>query len=243
MAERSLRVRLLTWGPLVGLLALFAILWFWVPGVQTELTKLWELAKASDSEGLSNWFKQFGFWGPVVIVLFMVLQMFLLIFPSWLPMLVCVEAYGPWFGSLISLAGVVLASFVGYWIGRSIGSKALESWLGEEKFSKISDLVDEYGAGGVALFRLSPFLSTDAISIVAGLLGMPFRTYLIATVLGTIPLLAIIAWFGRDISSLKTGMWWLGGFGVLSYLAFIVWTQIRKRKHPNKTKTASQGSA
>lgn len=226
LAPVSLRSAL----PTLAVVALLAAIYWLVPGVQAELATAWDLIVARDTEGLSRWFRSFGVWGPLVIIAFMVAQMFLIVFPSWLPVAVAVIGYGPWWGALIGLVGVVAASLVGFYLGRWMGRERLESWIGEERDNRLRAIITHYGFGAVALFRVSPFLSTDAVSFVAGIGGMRLRRYLLATLLGYLPLTAVIAYFGRDIAGLKEGMWWLGGLGVITYLAWAVWRRRRRRR-------------
>lgn len=213
--------------------------YYLVPGAQPELQEAWGYATAGDTDALAEWFGQFGWYGPAVIILFMVLQLFLVVFPSWLPMVVAVIGYGPWAGSGIGLAGVVAAGLVGYGVGHQLGARRFATWCGEDKHHRLCSIVQTYGFGGVMLFRMSPFLATDAISLVAGVVGMPLRRYLSATVLGTLPMLALIAYFGRDIESLKTGLWWIGGLGLVAYGVFILY----RRYHPagNDVNTSTSG--
>ena len=77
---------------------------------------------------------------------------------------------------------------------------------------------------------MSPFLATDAVSFIAGAVGMPLRRYLLATLAGTLPLQAAIAYFGRDLAGLKAGMWWIGGLGVAAYAIFVVSRRRRRRR-------------
>ncbi len=217
-SSASLRILFVILGCIVALAAAY----FLIPGVEGEVNYAWSLAMESDTEALAGWFRGYGWWGPVAIIVFMILQMFLIIFPSWVPMVVAILGYGPWWGSLISLTGILLASVIGYLVGSQLGKDQIQVWLGEERHAKLTKAIDKYGFGGVAMFRVSPFLSTDAISFIAGLVSMPFHRYLLATLVGTLPLLATVAWFGRDIDSLKTGMYWLGGIGVLSYGVFML---------------------
>jgi uncharacterized membrane protein YdjX (TVP38/TMEM64 family) len=210
------------------LLGSLVVLYFVSPTVQQTLNEGFRLAKAGDEAALAEWFEQFGIWGPIAIILFMVLQMFLIIFPSWLPMVVATIGYGPVWGVVISIVAVIVASGIGYWIGRVFGAQARERFISQEKEEEISEALEKYGFGTVVLFRLSPFLSTDAISIIAGLLGMRFVPYLLATLAGITPLALGIAYFTRDLDQLKTGLYWLGGIGILLYGLYI-WLD-RKRK-------------
>lgn len=210
------------------LLGSLVVLYFASPTVQQTVNEGFRLAKAGDEAALAKWFEQFGIWGPIAIILFMVLQMFLIIFPSWLPMVVATIGYGPIWGVVISIAAVIVASGIGYWIGQAFGARARDRFISQKKEEEISEALEEYGFGTVVLFRLSPFLSTDAISIIAGLLGMRFVPYLLATLAGITPLAIGIAYFTRDLDKLKTGLYWLGGIGVILYGLYI-WLD-RKRK-------------
>jgi uncharacterized membrane protein YdjX (TVP38/TMEM64 family) len=210
------------------LLGSLVVLYFASPSVQQTVNEGFRLAKAGDEAALAKWFEQFGIWGPIAIILFMVLQMFLIIFPSWLPMVVATIGYGPVWGVVISIVAVTVASGIGYWIGRAFGTQVRERFISQEKEEEIAKALEEYGFGTVVLFRLSPFLSTDAISIIAGLLGMRFVPYLLATLAGITPLAIGIAYFTRDLDQLKTGLYWLGGVGILLYGLYI-WLD-RKRK-------------
>jgi uncharacterized membrane protein YdjX (TVP38/TMEM64 family) len=55
--------------------------------------------------------------------------MFLIVFPSWLPTIVAVLAYGFWQGILISLTGIFLASTIGYFIGPKLKGPVLKKFL------------------------------------------------------------------------------------------------------------------
>lgn len=184
---------------------------------------------SEDEERIRNYFKDFGFWGPLAIVTLMVLQIFLVIFPSWLPMIVAVLAYGFVGGVLISVTGVFLASSLGYFIGKLIGEHTMEKLLGKQNNKVVNYWVKEYGFWAIALFRLSPFLSNDAISIIAGMLTMKYRKFIFATLSGITPLAIAIGYFAEDPDTLKEGLYWIGGAGILSYFLY-VFIDYRKRK-------------
>ncbi len=218
--------------PLLGTLLLAASLislyYFW-PGFQQSLAEAAGYVKAGDSEALAAWFRQYGIWGPLLIVLFMVVQMFLIFFPTWLPMIVAVVGYGPIGGFLISIIAVTASSTIGYAIGLYLSQKTLRLLIGKEKEKRLEVLVRRYGAGAVFLAHISPVLNTDAISFIGGMLRMGYRRFIVATLAGAIPLAAAIAYLGKDLETLKTGLFWLGGAAVIIYIIYI-WIDIRKRK-------------
>ncbi|HKL36452.1 MAG TPA: VTT domain-containing protein [Salegentibacter sp.] len=187
-------------------------------------------------ENTQEYFEDFGVWGPLAIIAFIVLQMFLIFFPSWLPVIIAVRAYGFWWGILIALAGVIIASTIGYFIGKSIKSAILKKIFGEEKMEKMDFWISNYAYGSVVLFRISPFLSNDAISFIAGMLQMKFKKFMMATLTGMIPLSIAIGMYSNDISTLKEGLYWIGGVGFVAY-AIYIYIDYKKRRKNNKSKS------
>lgn len=212
------------WSVIASVLILggLVLAYFTIPVFHSFLNTGWEVIWSNDEERITNWFMQFGMWGPFLIVVLMVLQMFLLIFPTWLPMIVAVLGYGQVWGVLISVTAVFVASTIGYFIGEKLAAPAKDNLVGEKNFKKLSNFMKEYGFGAVVLFRISPFLSNDAISFIAGIIKMGYWKYIFASMTGIIPLAIAIAWFGKDTDSLEKGLYWIGGFGVVIYLVFLL---------------------
>lgn len=216
---------ILTASIIAGLL----IFYFTYNPFQDFINETWNILWSNDEDRISAHFESFGFWGPVAIIIVMILQIFLVVFPSWLPMIVAVLAYGFWGGALISIAGVYCASTIAFYLGKWLGEDNLEKIMGKKKNKKVEYWVSEYGFWTIAIFRVSPFLSNDAISIIAGMLSMKYRKFILATLTGIIPLSFAIAYFGQDINTLKKGLYWIGGAGILIY-GIYVFIDYRKRK-------------
>lgn len=219
----------------LSLIAGLIIAYFIYPPYTLFIDESWTVLMSEDEERIRKYFKDFGFWGPLAIIILMVLQIFLVIFPSWLPMIVAVLAYGFVGGVLISITGVFLASTLGYFIGKMLGENSMDKLLGKKANKEVNYWVEEYGFWAVALFRLSPFLSNDAISIIAGILTMGYRKFIFATLSGITPLALAIGYFAEDPDTLKEGLYWIGGAGVLSYFlyAFIDYRKRKKKKRGN----------
>ncbi|MDT0676032.1 TVP38/TMEM64 family protein [Autumnicola musiva] len=146
--------------------------------------------------------------------------MFLIFFPSWLPIIIAVMAYGFWWGIVIGMTGVMLASAIGYFVGAKL-ERLVREIIGEEKLQKMDFWISNYSFVSVILFRVSPFLSNDSISFIAGILDMKFKKFMWATFTGMFPLSIAIAYFSEDIETLKDGMYWLGGAGFIAYGIYV----------------------
>ena len=70
----------------------------------------------------------------------------------------------------------------------------------------------KYGKQAMFLSRIVPFVPFDAVSYAAGLIGVPYSTFLAATAIGTIPSILIYSYLGSIVGD---GYWWIL-FGVLA---------------------------
>ena len=210
------------------IISLFA-LYFLVPSVQDFLNHSWEVLTSEDEARIKEWISGFGFLGPIVLGLAMILQMFLIIIPTILLMVVSVLAYGPIWGSLIIFMAVGCASSVGYAIGRFLGEGKVGKLIGGKTEHKISQFIEDYGFWAVVVTRLNPFLSNDAISFVAGILRMGYWRFMGATLLGIAPLTIYLAIIGQSTESLKTGLFWASLVSLAGFVAYVWWDKKRDK--------------
>lgn len=215
------------------LLGVFA--YFFIPSFESFVRDTWQVLRQADQERINRYFSGFGYWGPIALILLFTLQMFLIIIPSWLPMIAAVMIYGFWSGILISVTGIVLASSCGFYIGSKLGSAALDKMIDKKKYAKLDYWIGHYGFWSIVFFRISPFLSNDAISFVAGMLNMGYRKFITATFTGITPLIIAIAYFAKDTDTLKTGMYWIGSAGLLLYGMYIYIDHQKRKRGVIKT--------
>lgn len=205
--------------------------YFVIPAVQEFLNEAWEVFTSGDKNRAQQWVGQFGYWGPLVVVLAMIIQMFLIVIPTPLLMLMTVMAYGPVWGSLILLLAVFCASSVGYFIGNYFSSVIVQRLIGEKTNKKISDFIDDYGIWTVVIVKIAPFLSNDAIGFVAGILRMGYWRFIGASLAGSLPLILFMAYLEKNYSIMKEGLIWASILSVALFVAFIWWDKkVRKNK-------------
>ncbi|MHA6250251.1 TVP38/TMEM64 family protein [Pontibacter sp. CAU 1760] len=214
-------------GIIIGCLVLA---YFIFPGFQAEVQKGWDALTSGDERRISNWVSQFGFWGPFFIVLAMVAQMFLLVINVVALMLVAIIAYGHFWGSLIAIGAVVVASSIGYWIGHGVGEAGVSKLIGRKTERKVTGFVEKYGLWAVMIARVSPFLSNDAVSFVAGLAKMGYFRFIGATLAGIVPLTILLAWLGEDNERLKTGLIWVSAVSLGAFVAYVLYDKHFSKK-------------
>jgi len=203
--------------------------YFFIPGMGEFFDQAWEVLTSNDNQRIEEWVSNFGWFGPVVLIVAMIVQMFLLVIPSVALMIVSILAYGPVGGSLIVFAAIFCASSVGYFIGRYFGPVIVEKLIGQKSEKKISDFLDDYGFWAVIVTRINPFLSNDAISFVGGILKMGYWKFIGATLVGITPLTIFIAIIGDSTDQLKSGLLW-GSLVSLAIFGLYVYWDKKKRK-------------
>ncbi len=213
------------------IVALLVVSYFVFPSVREFFNEAWEVLTSEDEARMQQWVEDFGWLGPAVLILAMIVQMFLLIIPTLLLMVVATLAYGPVWGSVISFVAVLLASSVGFAVGKYLGISSVQRLLGKKSTGKITSFLEKYGFWAVAITRVNPFLSNDAISFVAGILKMNYWKFIGATALGLTPLIVLLAFAGRDLDSLKSTL--LYG-SVVSLVIFGIYLWWDKKKTANK---------
>lgn len=213
----------------LGLTGMLVACYFLFPSFQNFLDEMFQIIISGDEQRITTYFKSFGAWGPILFAIITVLQMFLIVFPIWIPMIVAVLAYGWLTGSLISVGSLLLASIIGYYVGKLLGKRTLNKFFAEEQWQKMQRGVRRYGFITVVLFRMSPLLSSDAIGFIAGAVNMSLWRYIAASVIGYIPVAIIVAYFAQEVEKLKHGIWWLGGLGIAVYVAYVIYDRLMLR--------------
>lgn len=214
----------------LAVIAALVLSYFFIPQVRDFLSEGWSVLTSGDELKTKEWVSQFGWFGPLVIIIAMILQMFLLVIPTPLLMVVTILAYGPIIGAVILFTAIFLASSLGYFIGRYFGPVIVEKLIGYKTEKKISDFIDDYGFWTIIVVRLSPFLSNDAISFVGGVLKMGYWKFIGATMIGISPLIIFIAYLGGNYERLKTGLIWTSIVSILLFILFVWWDKKFRKK-------------
>ncbi|MER2997736.1 TVP38/TMEM64 family protein [Pontibacter populi] len=209
--------------------------YFIFPEFKQTINEGWQVLTSGDKQRISEWVSQFGFWGPFFIVLAMIAQMFLLVVNVVLLMLVAIIAYGPVWGSVIAVAAVLVSSTIGYIIGKSVGEAGVSKLIGAKAERKVSEFMDEYGIWAIIIARISPFLSNDAVSFVAGFATMRYWQFILATIAGIVPLTVLLAWLGENNQRLKTGLIWVSAVSLVLFIGYVLYDKYYKNKSAPKS--------
>lgn len=212
----------------IGVLLVLCLALILVPSLRGFFTEAWKVLTSGNEKTIQEWVSGFGAFGPLVLIVAMIAQMFLLVVPTVLLMLVAILAYGPVWGSLLTLLAVAVASSVGYALGRFLGENMLMRLIGRKTERKLAGYLENYGFWAVFVTRLNPFLSNDAISFVCGILRMGYLRFMGATLLGISPLILVIAILNQSSGPWKKILLWCSVAGFLVLALYIWWDQRKK---------------
>jgi uncharacterized membrane protein YdjX (TVP38/TMEM64 family) len=152
------------------------------------------LEEAWNVERLTGHFEEVKGWAWLLGIVLLMADILLPI-PGTVVMSALGAVYGFWIGGFLSAIGSMLAGMSGYGVGRFFDEKFAKRWLGEKDFEKGRSLFEKSGAWVVAMSRALPILP-EVIACMAGLLRMPFRTFVIALACGAVPMGFLFAWIG-----------------------------------------------
>ncbi|MCU7959222.1 MAG: TVP38/TMEM64 family protein [gamma proteobacterium symbiont of Bathyaustriella thionipta] len=219
---------------LVLLLVVFGLIDYWL-----DTLGIW--TKLNDSAGLKNWMNELGWLGPLLLMALMALAIIINPIPS-APIAVAAGAvYGHTWGTVYVVAGATTGAIVAFFLSRLLGYELLRHYLGDRV--KPGWLGSQNSLSGMVLVsRLIPFISFDLVSYGAGLTPIKPWRFVLATLVGLVPVSFLLAHFGEELAAeeLHTAMLWILGVGMLTLLPVIIFsirTQMKKAKLQNNGKT------
>ncbi|HUS89503.1 MAG TPA: VTT domain-containing protein [Desulfosporosinus sp.] len=139
-------------------------------------------------------------WGLLSIFIDLAIIMILALFPV-VPFVLMAGVntllYGWIGGFMLSLSGSLLGASLGFWLARTLG----QAWAQPKvtKLGKWGALLRGNSFSVVLLSRLIPVLPSAAVNYASGLSLMTFPSFLLATVLGKIPMIVWESWVGHDL--------------------------------------------
>lgn len=123
-------------------------------------------------------------YGPLIFITVYFFRP-LILFPASLLTLLGGSVFGLIPGTLIVLVGGTLSSIIPYGVGRVFTSKESQDIPNENRLQRFVTMLQNNPFQAVLIMRLV-FLPYDAVSVLAGSLQIPLRTFLLATFIGNI---------------------------------------------------------
>jgi uncharacterized membrane protein YdjX (TVP38/TMEM64 family) len=143
---------------------------------------------------VESWMSRAGTGGAIAVVTLLAADLFLPI-PSSLIMVLSGAAFGVLWGSVFSLAGSIGGEWLGFELVRKYGRRASSKIVGDDELERLSRVFARHGAAVVVVTRALPVVM-ETMSVVAGLSRMGRGSFLLASLLGTAPIVVVYAYAG-----------------------------------------------
>lgn len=135
-------------------------------------SKLSILEIFSSVSGLKDFILSTGSRGILIYILIQASQVVILPIPA---AVICIAGsliYGPLLGGIYCSIGVLIGSFISFFLGRTCGHK-LVSWIvGEDNCNKYSSIILKRGTFFLGLAFLLPMFPDDILCLIAGITNM-----------------------------------------------------------------------
>ncbi len=107
-------------------------------------------------------------------------------------------------GTVLNWLGATIGATLAYLLARALGLDAVRRLLGR-RADRLDALAGAHGFTAVLRLRLIPAVPFNLLNFAAGLAGVPFRDYLLGTMLGLLPATAVYTYFADALLSGAAG--------------------------------------
>ena len=182
---------------------------------------LLELTAAFQSlETAREYIASYGVLAPIVSAILMIFQSVIAPLPAFLITFANGLLFGVWWGAALSWSSAMLGAALCFFIARVLGRPVIVKLLSEAAVNTSDQFFQRYGKHAVLIARLVPVISFDVISYGAGLTGMRFLGFAIATGIGQLPATLLYSYLGdRVTGSIKVLFW---GFGIVIAVSIVI---------------------
>lgn len=178
-------------------------------------------------EKLKKWILSIGVLAPVLYVLLYSFRPFIL-FPASILSLAGGLAFGPLYGTLLTVSGATFGAVLAFMFARKVGAGKWQKRSGQ-KAEAIQTNLEKNGFLVVLLLRLIPLFHFDLISYVAGVSKVRLLHFSLGTFIGIIPGTFAYNFLGSSTTSGNTGIVFIAitFFAVLTILPILFRKKIK----------------
>ncbi|PYZ95093.1 TVP38/TMEM64 family protein [Salipaludibacillus keqinensis] len=166
----------------------------------------------------------FGIWAPLIFILIFSLRPFVL-FPASILAIAGGLSFGPILGPIVTYIGSLAGAILSFFLIRKLGTNFQQKkWRGRGEL--IQKKIEENGFFYVMALRIIPVINFDFVTYLSALSRIPFKRYLLATMVGVIPGTLAFNFLGASFVELNATM--LIITGAMFLIAFSIPVMIRK---------------
>lgn len=203
------------------------------------LARLGGLPERLDEAEVRAALARLGAWAPAAVLAAFALRPLLLlpITPFWIAAGVL---FGWVEGAALATAGTSVGAALGYWIARLTGRGLAER--GRSRARRLPALEAADGFRTVLALQLTPVMPHDLINALAGVSRMSYPAFALASLLGTIPIIALYTYVGRAVWEIPSPPFWIA-VGALTCLTAVMLAWNRRLARARRARADQPGGA
>ena len=143
---------------------------------------------------------EFGIYAPLILITIQFILAIISILPSPLFSIAGGYVFGPFYGTLYSLIGMLLGSLVVFLVAKKFGRNFVEKLVDKRELHHFDIFFKKKGK---LVFIFADYMSIfprDTISLCAGLTKINKSQFIIISIIGYLPPLIILNYFGSQLS-------------------------------------------
>ncbi len=139
----------------------------------------------TDEQALEDLVLRMGVWGPLVLILFNVVQIVVAPVPGYMVQLAAGYLYGPLWGGIYAAIGVLLGAMTAMWLARTLGRPMARLLVGESRLARWESVTHSDSVWVWLLLLLGPV--GDVPYLLAGLSRVSYLTIFLITLFIRVP--------------------------------------------------------
>jgi uncharacterized membrane protein YdjX (TVP38/TMEM64 family) len=161
-----------------------------------------------NAQALRTWIAGFGVFAPLVFIILQATQVVVAPIPGQVVALVAGYLFGPVYGTIYSLTGVLIGSAVAFTLAKRYGRSFVERVIADSVIDRFDAFVERVGAPGLFAIVIIPGLPDDAICFLSGLTTWRLRAFLLIIAVGRLPAYVITVYAGGQFAGgrFRTGL-------------------------------------
>lgn len=173
--------------------------------------------------------------GPLAPVLYVVIYSLapVLFAPGWILTIAGGLAFGPVWGTILTVAGATIGATLAFLVARTMGREFVAR-LFKGKFKALDEKSGDHGFQIIFSLRLIPVVPFNALNYVAGISNVKSKDYILGTFLGIIPGTFVYVYLGDSLANVYSWQF-LGAIGLLVLLSLIPLFYKRWKKKADTT--------
>jgi uncharacterized membrane protein YdjX (TVP38/TMEM64 family) len=180
-----------------------------------------------DQEAVSAYLQGFGVWGPAVLFVLMVLQVFVAVIPGHALMVTAGYAYGMT-GLFVIITSTIIGSEIAFLFARKYGRGLIYRLASPQTIERWDGMARNQGIMFYFFSFVLPIFPNDMMCYVAGLGNISARRFFVANVLGRSVVAIAITTIGMYGLNPPLGFWLILVGGALALL--VGWFLFKRQK-------------